>query len=93
MVARINGAISGDSAYALISTPESVYVWSYVTPHSDPVVLTFPIRSIEPPLASLVSPNAGSVTLNRVTGAASIHRIVDGLEIFTGTCVKAQRVF
>ena len=40
-----------------------------------------------------MSPNAGSVTLNRVTGAASIHRIVDGLEIFTGTCVKAQRVF
>ena len=40
-----------------------------------------------------MSPNAGSATLNRVTGAASIHRIVDGLEIFTGTCVKAQRVF
>jgi nuclear pore complex protein Nup133 len=44
----------------LISTPESVYVWSYVTQHTDPVVLTFPIRSKEPSLASLVSPNAGS---------------------------------
>ena len=40
-----------------------------------------------------LSPGAGSATLNRVTGTASIHRIVDGLEIFTGTCVKAQRVF
>jgi hypothetical protein len=40
-----------------------------------------------------MSPGGGSAMLNRVTGAASIHRIVDGLEIFTGTCVKAQRVF
>lgn len=60
MVARINGTTSGDTSYALISSPESVYVWNYVTSYSDPVVLTFPIRSKEPSLASLVSPNAGS---------------------------------
>ena len=46
--------------HALISTPESVYVWSYTTQHTDPVVLTFPVRSQEASLASLVSPNAGS---------------------------------
>jgi hypothetical protein len=40
-----------------------------------------------------MSPGGGSAMLNRVTGAASIHRIVDGLDIFTGSCVKAQRVF
>ena len=44
----------------MISTPESVYVWSYTTHHFDPVVLTFPVRSKEPSLAALVSPNAGS---------------------------------
>ena len=60
MVARINGTTSGETSYALISSPESVYVWNYVTSYSDPVVLTFPIRSKEPSLASLVSPNAGS---------------------------------
>jgi nuclear pore complex protein Nup133 len=58
--ARINGITSGETSYALISTPESVYVWSYTTQHSDPVVLTFPVRSKEPSLASLVSPSAGS---------------------------------
>jgi nuclear pore complex protein Nup133 len=59
-IARINGTVSGDSSYALISTPESVYVWPYTIQHPDPLVLTFPIRSTEPPLASFVSPNAGS---------------------------------
>lgn len=44
----------------MISTPECVYVWSYATQHSDPVVLTFPVRSTEPSLAALVSPNVGS---------------------------------
>ena len=37
-----------------------MYIWSYITQHSDPVVLTFPVRSKEPSLAALVSPNAGS---------------------------------
>jgi nuclear pore complex protein Nup133 len=60
VVARINGVTSADSSYALMSTPESVYVWSYTTQHFDPVVLTFPVRSQEPSLASLVSPNAGN---------------------------------
>jgi hypothetical protein len=40
-----------------------------------------------------MSPVAGSATLNRVTGTASIRRIVDGLEVFSGTCVRAQRLF
>jgi hypothetical protein len=40
-----------------------------------------------------MSPVAGSATINRVTGTASIRRIVDGLEVFTGTCVRAQRLF
>jgi nuclear pore complex protein Nup133 len=35
-------------------------VWSYTTQQSDPVVLTFPVRSEVPSLASLVSPSAGS---------------------------------
>ena len=37
-----------------------MFVWSYITHHSDPVVLTFPVRSGDPSLATLVSPNAGS---------------------------------
>jgi hypothetical protein len=40
-----------------------------------------------------MSPGVGSATLNRITGAASIHSIVDGLEVFTGTCVRAERLF
>jgi hypothetical protein len=40
-----------------------------------------------------MGPNAGSATLNRVTGTASIHRIVGGLEVFTGTCVRTERLF
>jgi hypothetical protein len=40
-----------------------------------------------------VGPSAGSATLNRVTGTASIHRIVGGFEMFTGTCVRAERLF
>jgi nuclear pore complex protein Nup133 len=49
-----------------------VFVWSYNTHQSDPVVLTFPVRSREPSLATLVSPNAGShepgLVLVKVTG-------------------------
>ena len=40
-----------------------------------------------------VGPDAGSATLNRVTGTASIHRVARGLEMFTGTCVRAERLF
>jgi hypothetical protein len=40
-----------------------------------------------------VGPNAENATLNRVTGTASIHRIVGGLEVFTGACVRAERLF
>jgi hypothetical protein len=37
--------------------------------------------------------DAGTASINRVTGTVSIRRTVDGLEVFDGTCVKAQRVF
>ena len=40
-----------------------------------------------------ISENRGSATLNRITGAASIHRIQDGLQIFEGICKPAQKLF
>jgi len=37
--------------------------------------------------------NRGSATLNRVTGAASIHFMEDGLRIFRGVCKSAEKLF
>jgi hypothetical protein len=38
-----------------------------------------------------MSPGSGSATINRVTGTVSIRRIVNGLEVFDGTCVRSQQ--
>jgi hypothetical protein len=38
-----------------------------------------------------MSPGAGSATINRVTGTVSIRRIVNGLEVFDGTCIRSQQ--
>jgi hypothetical protein len=33
----------------------------------------------------------GSATINRITGTASIRRIINGLEVFDGICVRSQQ--
>jgi hypothetical protein len=41
-----------------------------------------------------MDPDKGSVTLNRITGAVSVHFIeYDGLKIFRGECKRAQKLF
>jgi hypothetical protein len=35
----------------------------------------------------------GSMTLNRITGAATIHIMGDGLSIFHGECKSKERLF
>src|SRR5262249_38060565 len=35
--------------------------------------------------------DGGTATINRVAGTASIRRIVNGLEVFDGTCVRSQQ--
>ena len=38
-----------------------------------------------------MAPDAGTATINRGTGTVSIRRIVNGLEVFDGTCVRSQQ--
>jgi hypothetical protein len=38
-----------------------------------------------------MSPGSGSATINRVTGTVSIRRIINGLEVFDGICVRSQQ--
>ncbi len=54
--------------------------WPIVSDLSDTIVVS-------------MAEDKGSATLNRVTGAVSIHLMEFGLRLFTGSCNRAEKLF
>jgi hypothetical protein len=54
--------------------------WPIVSDLSDTIVVS-------------MAEDKGSATLNRVTGAISVHLMEYGLRLFTGSCKRAEKIF